>query len=107
DVDRAKVFYERLGWRLDADFAKDDEFRVIQFTPHNSQASLIFGKGVTSMKPGSINSLTLAVDNIEAVRKDLIARGVKVSEVFHYVGCPSNNTRIKPRVNRNDAEGRT
>ena len=107
DVDRAKVFYERLGWRLDADFAKDDEFRVIQFTPHNSQASLIFGKGVTSMKPGSINSLTLAVDNIEAVRKDLIARGVKVSEVFHYAGGPFNNTGTNPRVSGHDAEGRS
>ena len=107
DVDRAKVFYEKLGWRLDADFAKGDEFRVIQFTPHNSQASLIFGKGVTSMKPGSINSLTLAVDDIEAARKDLIARGVKVSEVFHYAGGPFNNTGMNPRVSGRDAEGRS
>lgn len=107
DVDRAKVFYEKLGWRLDADFAKGDEFRVIQFTPHNSQASLIFGKGVTSMKPGSINSLTLAVDDIEAARKDLIARGVKVSEAFHYAGGPFNNTGTNPRVSGRDAEGRS
>ena len=107
DVDRAKVFYEKLGWRLDADFAKGDEFRVIQFTPHNSQASLIFGQGVTSMKPGSINSLTLAVDDIEAARKDLIARGVKVSEVFHYAGGPFNNTGTNPRVSGRDAEGRS
>jgi catechol 2,3-dioxygenase-like lactoylglutathione lyase family enzyme len=107
DVDRAKVFYEKLGWRLDADFAKDDEFRVIQFTPHNSQASLIFGKGVTSMKPGSINSLTLAVDDIEAARKELITRGVKVSEVFHYAGGPFNNTGTNPRVSGRDAEGRS
>ena len=107
DVDRAKAFYENLGWRLDADFAKGDEFRVIQFTPHNSQASLIFGKGVTSMNPGSINSLTLAVDDIEAARKDLIARGVKVSEVFHYAGGPFNNTGTNPRVSGRDAEGRS
>jgi catechol 2,3-dioxygenase-like lactoylglutathione lyase family enzyme len=107
DVDRAKAFYEKLGWRLDADFAKGDEFRVIQLTPHNSQASLIFGKGVTSMKPGSINSLTLAVDDIEAARKDLIARGVKVSEVFHYAGGPFNNTGTKPRVSGRDPEGRS
>lgn len=107
DVDRAKVFYEKLGWRLDADFAKGDEFRVIQFTPHNSQASLIFGKGVTSMKPGSINSLTLAVDDIEAARKDLIARGVKVSETFHYAGGPFNNTGTSPRASGRDAEGRS
>jgi catechol 2,3-dioxygenase-like lactoylglutathione lyase family enzyme len=107
DVDRAKVFYEKLGWRLDADFAKGDEFRVIQFTPHNSQASLIFGQGVTSMKPGSINSLTLAVDDIEAARKELITRGVKVSEVFHYAGGPFNNTGTNPRVSGRDAEGRS
>jgi len=107
DVDRAKTFYEKLGWRLDADFAKGDEFRVIQFTPHNSQASLIFGKGVTSMNPGSINSLTLAVDDIEAARKDLIDRGVKVSEVFHYAGGPFNNTGTNPRVSGRDAEGRS
>jgi catechol 2,3-dioxygenase-like lactoylglutathione lyase family enzyme len=107
DVDRAKVFYEKLGWRLDADFAKGDEFRVIQFTPHNSQASLIFGNGVTSMKPGSINSLTLAVDDIETARKDLITRGVKVSEVFHYAAGPFNNTGTNPRVSGRDAEGRS
>jgi catechol 2,3-dioxygenase-like lactoylglutathione lyase family enzyme len=107
DVDRAKVFYEKLGWRLDADFAKGDEFRVIQFTPHHSQASLIFGKGVTSLKPGSINSLTLAVDDIEAARKDLIGRGIEVSEVFHYSGGPFNNTGTNPRVSGRDAEGRS
>ena len=107
DVDRAKAFYEKLGWRLDADFAKDNDFRVIQFTPHNSQASLIFGKGVTSMKPGSINSLTLAVDDIEGARKDLIAGGAKVSEVFHYAGGPFNNTGTNPRVSGRDAEGRS
>jgi catechol 2,3-dioxygenase-like lactoylglutathione lyase family enzyme len=71
DVDRAKAFYEKLGWRLDADFVTGDEFRVIQFTPPNSQASIIFGKGVPSPKPGSVQSLTLAVDNIEAARKKL------------------------------------
>jgi len=67
---------------LDADFVKGDDFRVIQFTPHNSPASIIFGKGVPSPKPGSVQSLTLAVDDIEAARKDLIGRGAKVSEVF-------------------------
>ena len=64
DVDRAKVFYEKLGWRLDADFVKGDDFRVIQFTPRNSQASIIFGKGVPSPTPGSVQSLTLAVNDI-------------------------------------------
>jgi catechol 2,3-dioxygenase-like lactoylglutathione lyase family enzyme len=58
DVDRAKAFYENLGWRLDADFATGDDFRVVQLTPHNSGASIIFGKGVTTAKPGSADSLT-------------------------------------------------
>ena len=81
DVDRAKTFYEKLGWRLDADFAKGDDFRVIQFTPHNSECSIMFGKGVTSPKPGAVKSLTLAVEHIEAARDDLLSRGLKVSEI--------------------------
>src|SRR6202007_1560706 len=107
DVDRAKGFYEKLGWRLDADFVKGDDFRVIQFTPHNSQASIIFGKGVPSPKPGSVQSLTLAVDDIEAARNDLIGRGVKVSEVFQYAGGPFNNTGKNPRVSGRDPQGRS
>ena len=107
DADRAKAFYETLGWRLDADFAKGDDFRVIQFTPHNSQASIIFGKGVPSPKPGSIRSLTLAVDDIDAARADLIARGAKVSDVFQYAGGPFNNTGRNPRVNGRDPQGRS
>src|SRR5262247_317763 len=74
DVDRAKAFYENLGWRLDIDIAAGD-FRGVQLTPHNSEASIIFGKGITSAKPGSSNSLILAVDDIDAARDDLIARG--------------------------------
>jgi catechol 2,3-dioxygenase-like lactoylglutathione lyase family enzyme len=107
DVDRAKAFYEKLGWRLDADFVKGDDFRVIQFTPHNSQASIIFGKGVPSPKPGSLQSLTLAVDDIEAARNDLIGRGAKVSEVFQYAGGPFNNTGKNPRVSGRDPQGRS
>jgi catechol 2,3-dioxygenase-like lactoylglutathione lyase family enzyme len=107
DVDRAKAFYEKLGWRLDADFVKGDDFRVIQFTPHNSQASIIFGKGVPSPKPGSVQSLTLAVDDIEAARNDLIGRGAKVSEVFQYAGGPFNNTGKNPRVSGRDPQGRS
>src|SRR6201984_165728 len=107
DVDRAKAFYEKLGWRLDADFVKGDDFRVIPFTPHNSQASMIFGKGVPSPKPGSVQSLTLAVDDIEAARKDLIGRGAKVSEVFQYAGGPFNNTGKNPRFSGRDPEGRS
>jgi len=107
DVDRAKAFYEKLGWRLDADFVKGEDFRAIQFTPHNSQASIIFGKGVPSPKPGSVQSLTLVVDDIVAARNDLIGRGAKVSEVFQYAGGPFNSTGKNPRVNGRDPEGRS
>jgi catechol 2,3-dioxygenase-like lactoylglutathione lyase family enzyme len=107
DVDRAKTFYEKLGWRLDADFVKGDDFRVIQFTPHNSPASIIFGKGVPSPKPGSVQSLTLAVDDIEAARNDLISRSAKVSEVFQYAGGPFNSTGENPRVTGRDPQGRS
>jgi catechol 2,3-dioxygenase-like lactoylglutathione lyase family enzyme len=106
DVDRAKKFYENLGWRLDADFAEHD-FRVVQLTPPNSDASIIFGKGVTSPKPGSANGLVLAVDDVDAARDDLIAHGVKVSEVFHFTGGPFNNAAKNPRVNGRDPEGRS
>ena len=106
DVDRAKAFYEKLGWRLDIDIANGD-FRGVQFTPHNSQASIIFGKGVTSAKPGSTQNLILAVDDINAARADLAARGVGISEVFHYAGGPFNNTVENPRVSGPDPEGRS
>ena len=105
DVDRAKAFYEKLGWRLDVDFAKDD-FRVVQLTPPNSDASIIFGKGVTSVRAGSAE-LVLAVDDLDAARDDLIGRGVNVSEVFHYAGGPFNNTIENPRVAGRDPEGRS
>ena len=107
DVDRAKAFYENLGWRLDADFAAGDDFRVVQLTPHNSEASIIFGKGITSAKPGSADSLVLAVDDVDAARDDLIARGVDVSEVFHYAGGPFNNAGENPRVGGRDPQGRS
>jgi catechol 2,3-dioxygenase-like lactoylglutathione lyase family enzyme len=87
DVDRAKQFYGGLGWRLDADFAFDDGFRVIQFTPPGSGTSVIFGTNVTAAAPGSARGLYLVVSNIEAARKELLSRGVKVSEVFHGGGA--------------------
>ena len=83
DVDRAKLFYASLGWRLDADFASGDGWRVIQFTPPGSACSVIFGKNVTSAAPGSAQGLYLVVSDLEAARQDLLARGVKVSEPFH------------------------
>src|SRR6185295_9905031 len=89
DVDRAKAFYEKLGWRMDGDFPGDN-FRAVQFTPHNSEASIIFGKGINSAKPGAVDSLTLSVDDIEAARQELVARGIEVSEVFHYAAGPFN-----------------
>ena len=106
DVDRAKAFYGNLGWRLDADFDFGD-FRVVQLTPHNSDASIIFGKGITSAKPGSADSLVLAVDDVAAARDDLIARGVAVSEVFHYAGGPFNKAVENPRVVGRDPQGRS
>ena len=107
DVDRAKAFYENLGWRLDADFASGDGFRVLQMTPPNSGTSIIFGRGVTSTEPGSADGLVLAVKNIDDARADLIGRGVNVSEVFHYAGGPFNNTVETPRVAGRDPEGRS
>jgi catechol 2,3-dioxygenase-like lactoylglutathione lyase family enzyme len=83
DVDRAKEFYERLGWRLDADFAISDEVRAVQFTPPRSNASISFGKGLTTAEPGSVQRLELVVSDIVAAREDLVARGVEVGELFH------------------------
>ena len=106
DVDRAKKFYENLGWRVDIDIANGD-FRGVQVTPHNSECSVIFGKGVTSVQPGSTQNVILAVDDIDAARNDLLARGVDVSEVFHYAGGPFNNTVENPRAAGRDPEGRS
>src|SRR5512132_4341528 len=83
DVDRAKEFYERLGWRLDAEFASGDDFRVIQFTPPGSGCSVIFGKNVTAAAPGSAQGLYLIVTDIVAARDVLLGRGVEISGVFH------------------------
>ncbi|ULJ72470.1 VOC family protein [Rhizobium gallicum] len=83
DVDRAKGFYSDLGWRLDADFAADEGFRVIQFTPPGSGCSVIFGQNVTAAAPGSARGLYLIVSDIKAARRELLGRGVEVSEVFH------------------------
>ncbi len=106
DVDRAKAFYENLGWRLDIDIAAG-EFRGVQMTPHNSEAAIIFGKGMTTAKPGSTSNLILAVANVDAARADLVARGVEVSEVFHFAGGPFNNTLENPRVAGRDPENRS
>src|SRR3954447_2541810 len=83
DVDRAKQFYGRLGWRLDADFDSGKNFRIIQFTPPGSGCSIIFGQGVTAAAPGSAQGLYLIVSDVEAARTELIERGIEVSEAFH------------------------
>ena len=86
DVDRAKRFYQSLGWRLDADIVVGDALRVVQLTPPHSACSIAFGKGVTEGEPGSVQRLILAVYDIDAARAELISRGVEVSEVFHLAG---------------------
>jgi catechol 2,3-dioxygenase-like lactoylglutathione lyase family enzyme len=83
DVDRAKSFYQSLGWRLDADFKIAEGVRAVQFTPPHSNASISFGNGLTTAEPGSAQRLELVVSDIEAARADLIRRGVEVSDLFH------------------------
>ena len=112
DVDRAKEFYARLGWRLDADYDNGKDFRVIQFTPPGSGCSVIFGKNVTGAAPGSAQGLYLIVDDIEAARKNLLRHGVEVSEVFHgaadvYSGPDEPYLSGRIRVNGPDPEHRS
>ena len=102
DVDRTKAFYEKLGWRLDIDVAGGG-FRGVQMTPHNSEASIIFGNGIKSGAP----TMVLAVDNIDVARNDFIERGVEVSEVFHFAAGPFNDTVENPRVAGPDPERRS
>ena len=83
DVDRAKSFYQSLGWRLDADFDISDDVRAVQLTPPHSGCSIAFGKGLTGAEPGSAQRFELAVSDIDAAREDLVGRGVEVSEPFH------------------------
>jgi catechol 2,3-dioxygenase-like lactoylglutathione lyase family enzyme len=106
DVDRAKAFYEKLGFRLDIDYTANEKFRALQFTPPQSDASIIFGNGITSAKPGA-SELVLAVEDVVAAREDLAARGVNVSEVFHYAGGPFNNAEENPRVAGREPSGRS
>ncbi len=86
DVDRAKAFYEGLGWRLDADIVAGDAFRVVQVTPPHSACSISFGTGLTTGEPGSVKRLLLAVEDIYAASEDLRRCGVEVSDVFHLAG---------------------
>jgi catechol 2,3-dioxygenase-like lactoylglutathione lyase family enzyme len=86
DVERAKQFYGSLGWRLDADFTNGDVWHAVQMTPPGSPCSIIFGKGVTSAAPGSVQGNFLIVDNVDTARAELREKGVDVSEVFHFEG---------------------
>ncbi len=111
-VDRAKRFYGELGWRLDADFASGDDFRVIQFTPPGSGCSVIFGKNVTAAVPGSAQGLYLIVSDIEAARNELLGRGIEISEVFHdaggvYAGTDEPYLFGRVRVGGQDPEHRS
>lgn len=107
DVDRAKRFYEGLGWRLDADFASGDDWRLVQMTPPGSPCSVMFGKGFTPTAPGSVQGTFLVVDDLEAARAQLIERGVEVSEVFHFDGMLLRAGGTTGRVLGPDPEGRS
>src|SRR6266542_3998997 len=111
DVDRAKEFYSRLGWRLDADFTAGNDWRGVQFTPPGSGCSVIFGKNVTAAAPGSAQGLYLIVSDIEAARAELLRRDVEVSEAFHsdgvYGGTDEPYLFGRVRVSGADPEHRT
>ena len=107
DVDRAKRFYQSLGWRLDGDLAVGDDFRAVQLTPPNSLCSITFGKGVTTAVPGSVQDLMLIVYDIDAARDDLISRGVDVNDVYHYDTRPFHSAGTEARVPGPDPEGRS
>jgi catechol 2,3-dioxygenase-like lactoylglutathione lyase family enzyme len=112
DVDRAKEFYGRLGWRLDADYDSGKDFRVIQFTPPGSGCSIIFGKSVTPAAPGSSQGLYLIVSDIQAARKALLDRGVEISTVFHddagvYAGTDEPYLFGRHRASGSDPEHRS
>jgi catechol 2,3-dioxygenase-like lactoylglutathione lyase family enzyme len=96
DAERTKQFYTSLGWREDADFVFTDAFRVLQFTPPGSEASIIFGTGVTNAVPGAVGNLLLAVNDVEAARAELIERGVEVSDVFHGIPFAADGSRREP-----------
>jgi catechol 2,3-dioxygenase-like lactoylglutathione lyase family enzyme len=107
DVDRAKDFYARLGWRLDVDIAKDEHFRVVHFTPPGSSCSVLFGNGVTTQAPGSAQGLHLIVSNLDAVRAKLVEQGIEVSEIFHDAGGLFHHAGTEGRVSGPHPERRS
>jgi catechol 2,3-dioxygenase-like lactoylglutathione lyase family enzyme len=106
DVDRARRFYESLGWRLDADFTSGDDWRLVQMTPPGSPCSVMFGKGFTTAVPGSVQGTFLAVDHLETARAELVGQDVDVSEVFHFEG-DRLVVGTKGRTPGRDPEGRS
>jgi catechol 2,3-dioxygenase-like lactoylglutathione lyase family enzyme len=106
DVDRSKRFYEGLGWRVDADFADGKGWRAVHLTPPGSPASVLFGKGVTTAVPGSVQGTFLIVDDVEAARTDLIKHGADVGEVFHFAG-PLRVDGTEGRAPGKDPEGQS
>jgi catechol 2,3-dioxygenase-like lactoylglutathione lyase family enzyme len=107
DVERAKRFYESLGWRLDADFTNGADWHLVQMTPPGSPCSVMFGKGFTTAEPGSAQGTFLVVDDVEAARAELVGHGVNVSEVFHFDGNLLRVAGTKGRVPGPDPEGRS
>ncbi len=112
NIDRAKEFYARLGWRLDADYDNGDDYRVVQFTPPGSGCSVIFGRNVTGAVPGSAPGLYLIVSDIEAARAEVLGRGIEIGEVFHdasgvYAGTDEPYLFGRLRIGGRDPERRT
>jgi catechol 2,3-dioxygenase-like lactoylglutathione lyase family enzyme len=107
DVDKAKEFYAALGWREDGDFRVDDDFRVVQMTPPGSPASVVFGKGVTDVAPGSVQDLVLAVDDVERARARLAEQGADVSEVWHDADGVFFHAGGRKRLTGPDPQART
>jgi catechol 2,3-dioxygenase-like lactoylglutathione lyase family enzyme len=105
DVDRAKAFYAGLGWRQDADLTVDEHYRVVQFTPPGSPAAVIFGTGVTTMAPGSVQDLMLIVSDLDAAREELIDRGAEVSEIWHDSTGIFHHAGTAARVPGRDPQG--
>jgi catechol 2,3-dioxygenase-like lactoylglutathione lyase family enzyme len=106
DVERSKRFYEKLGWRVDADFSNGDSWRAVQLTPPGSPCSVIFGKNFTTAVPGSLQGTFLVVNDVAAARADLVSRGVAVSDVFHFEGVLRVDT-ADGRAAGPDPEGRS
>jgi catechol 2,3-dioxygenase-like lactoylglutathione lyase family enzyme len=107
DVERSKAFYQRLGWRLDADFAAGEDFRVVQLTPPDSQASIIFGKGITTAYPGSLDGLVLVVQDAAAARAELASHGAAVSDLFHDAGGVFHHAGTEARTAGPDPQRRS